>query len=127
MIKHTALLLLCLVAACSERALTLVTVQVISIQPLGVTSGKIVELNGCVGVRTDRDSKSYVLAFPPGFRLKSKDIIDQTGRVYGSIGEEATISGAPLHPKVVDKFISADHRETCGGDYWQVTINQPGP
>ena len=86
--------------------------------------GQLVLIDNCLRVNQvfelDNTITSYLLIWPPEFRLNAENnvvqILDGTGQVVAHIGDEIYTGGG----EVPDSFVREENRGTCPGPYFEV-------
>ena len=90
--------------------------------PEALMSGTVVELDGCIRVRSDAGSRGHLLVWQPDHRIQRNgeriEIVDGSGKVLARVGEQIRIGGGEMPRAAVEKALKAPLPPACTGPYW---------
>ena len=96
--------------------------------------GTLVLTNNCIYIESNESDTSYLLIWPPGFKLASENSImtihnrDSEGMV--NVGDRVRLSGGEVKSLIMlDEYVQEQLPHQCSGPYWvigdEITIIEP--
>ena len=96
--------------------------------------GTLALTDGCIYIESKEADTSYLLIWPPGFKLVSENnmvtIHDKDGKGLVNVGDRVRLSGGEVKSlSMLDAYVQEQLPAQCSGPYWiigdEITVIEP--